>query len=222
MYYVSFTYRFHGKSLADFNQGASSASLNLAGPTYINWTNTLPFPSCMCTGYYASDDGDLPDGYYWWTFYPVYQDTEYHFGGVIEVTDGSGDITEWELDPESPDPGQATSPSPADNATGLPTTPFSLSWSGGDPAADMYVWYFGETSGDLALQGVLASPEAQVPHAMTQGAEYFWRVDTVLGGKVTQGVEWSFTTYAFTPPADVVTHRRMVAAADNKIWYEDL
>lgn len=124
---------------------------------------------------------------------------------------------------ETAAPGQATNPNPADDATWQPVIPFTLSWSAGDPAATGYRFYFGDTSGDLTQYGdEQAGTTAVVPYTLSQGTEYFWRIDTVLDGLVTTGVEWSFTTFSFAPPTDVVTHRRLVAAANNKVWYEDL
>jgi len=76
---------------------------------------------------------------------------------------------------------------------------------------------------------------------------YYWRVDAVNEFGVTQGDTWSFTTITFDPPLplglsldsgsgnegtgvtgtatgenNIITIKRLVAAAANTIWYEDI
>jgi len=53
------------------------------------------------------------------------------------------------------------------------------------------------------------------------GTQYFWRVDSANEFGVALGDVWSFTSLVFAPPADMVTTKRLVVAANNTIFYED-
>jgi hypothetical protein len=54
--------------------------------------------------------------------------------------------------------------------------------------------------------------------------EYQWRIDSVNAQGTTTGDTWSFTTLVFTPPTVAVFQviKRLVAAAADTFWYEDL
>jgi hypothetical protein len=89
-------------------------------------------------------------------------------------------------------PGQATSPSPANAATGVSTTA-TLSWTAGSGATSHDV-YFGTTS-----PGTLIGNQAGTtynPGTMANSTTYYWRIDEKNAGGTTTGVVWSFTTAA--------------------------
>jgi len=88
----------------------------------------------------------------------------------------------------------ATSPSPANGATGVSMALFS--WSAGDGAV-LHNVYFG-TSKDLTDTDLAAKnqPFAMYFHVpgIVPGVTYYWRVDEIdVAGKVTTGTVWSFT-----------------------------
>jgi hypothetical protein len=80
-----------------------------------------------------------------------------------------------------------------------------LSWTP-DSNADTQKVYFGDNTNDLHLIETLAgganSCQPQ-PYPMGTATEYFWRVDTIIGGEPYTGTTWSFTTIA---PASVNLH----------------
>ena len=99
--------------------------------------------------------------------------------------------------------------------------------------AETYDVYFGPT-GDLALISAgQAGLSIEVPYALEYNTEYSWRVDATNENGTTTGDVWSFTTLLFAPPAvsvdgssnptglnNMVTLKRIVVAAANKIFYE--
>ncbi|MHC4739491.1 MAG: beta strand repeat-containing protein, partial [Planctomycetota bacterium] len=106
-------------------------------------------------------------------------------------------------------PGQASSPSPADSATGVSTTA-DLSWTAGSGATSHDV-YFG-TSSPGSFQGNQAATTFDTG-SMANDTTYYWRVDEVNAGGTTTGSVWSFTTIVAAPaqatnpsPADSATN----------------
>lgn len=87
-------------------------------------------------------------------------------------------------------PGKATSPSPANGATGV-STGATLSWSAGSGATSHDV-YFG-TSTNPASQGNQTATTFN-PGTLAAGTTYYWRVDEVNADGTTTGDLWSFTT----------------------------
>ena len=97
--------------------------------------------------------------------------------------------------------------------------------------AETYDVYFGLASGSLELVSAGQSElSIEVIAALEYNTTYQWRVDAVIGENVTTGDVWTFTTMPFTPPSpsggggaglnNMVTIKRMVAVADNKVFYE--
>ena len=94
----------------------------------------------------------------------------------------------------------------------------------------------------LVAEGVTELEATLVTGNFTNyGFPQYWRVDAVNDAGITQGDEWYLTTIAFdaiiptgmslvdgeltgTPTGEnnMITVRRLVAAANSKIWYEDL
>ena len=109
--------------------------------------------------------------------------------------------------------------------------------------AETYNVYFGPT-GDLAfISSGQAGLSIKVPYTLEYNTEYSWRIDAINEFGTTTGNTWSFTCLLFTPPFptgitldygedppvptgtptgvnNMVTLKRIVAAADNKIFYE--
>ena len=105
-----------------------------------------------------------------------------------------------------------------------------------------YNVYFG-LPGDLVQ---IATEQVElsivVPYYLDYNSEYNWRVDTVTDSETITGDTWSFTTIVFDPPAppvdsdglggtgsayptgenSMIAVRRVVAAAENKIYYENI
>jgi len=111
-------------------------------------------------------------------------------------------------------PGQATSPSPADSATGVSITA-DLSWSAGTDATSHDV-YFG-TSSPGASQGNQAATTFDTG-VMTNDTTYYWRIDEINAGGTTTGSVWSFTTIVAAPsqatnpsPADSAANASITA-----------
>jgi hypothetical protein len=122
-------------------------------------------------------------------------------------------------------PGKATNPSPANSATGVTLNQASLDWTLGTNAATEDV-YFG-LSGNMALVDTLNNSET---FALTDylplpyNTAYQWRIDSVNAEGTTTGDTWSFTTLSLTPPtvANFQIIKRLVAAAADTFWYEDI
>jgi len=98
--------------------------------------------------------------------------------------------------PDPPDPpGQATSPTPADGASGLGAGT-TVSWSAGSLATSHDV-YFGTSNppGAPDFQGNQAGTSFD-PGALSLATTYYWRIDEVNDGGTTPGNTWSFTTEA--------------------------
>jgi hypothetical protein len=94
---------------------------------------------------------------------------------------------------QSAPPGQATSPNPAANATGVALSP-TLSWTAGAGATSHTV-YFGTnpTPGAAELKGSQAGTSYS-PGTLKGHTTYYWRIDEVNAQGTTTGVVWSFTT----------------------------
>ena len=93
-------------------------------------------------------------------------------------------------------PGAATSPSPANAATGVATSA-QLAWTAGAGATSHDV-YFG-TSNPPAFR-VNQTGTAHNPGALAASTTYFWRIDERNAAGVTTGAVWSFTTAAACTP----------------------
>ncbi len=138
-------------------------------------------------------------------------------------------------------PSIATIVSPANSGSSISVTPL-LDWAAGATyPPDSYNIYIGTTSGDLDLQEAgRLSTSLQVLSGLSYNTTYYWRVDSVDQNSIVTGTEWSFTTLGFAPPLPtgvtldgdgeptgtptgingIATIKRLVAAANNKIWYE--
>ena len=96
-------------------------------------------------------------------------------------------------------PGQATSPSPGNGATGVSVTT-DLSWTAGSGATSHDV-YFGTTSPGT-FQGNRTTTTFDTG-TMSYNTTYYWRIDEKNTSGTTTGTVWSFTTAGPPSPAFV-------------------
>ncbi len=95
-------------------------------------------------------------------------------------------------------PGQATSPSPANDASGVSENAV-LSWTAGSGATSHDV-YFG-TSSPGTFQGNQTTTTF-TPGTMNNNTTYYWRIDELGFGGKTTGTVWNFTTAPALPWSD--------------------
>lgn len=139
-------------------------------------------------------------------------------------------------------PVKATTPSPENAASDQRLNVTQLSWVDGG-GADTYNVYFGPTAEmTLRSSGQSGTTFDLSSIILEYNTSYQWRIDSVNQYGTTTGDTWSFSTLAFDPvlPTGVTldgdgnptgtasglnnmtTLRRLVAAANNKIWIEDV
>jgi len=139
-------------------------------------------------------------------------------------------------------PGKPTNVSPENEASDITLHSTTGTWASGGNT-DSYNVYYGTLSGflDLVEEGVTDLSLTLVDgNFSVYGKISYWRVDAVNEAGTTTGDEWYFTTMVFDPvlPTGVtldgdgvptgtptgennmMTVRRLVAAARNKIFYE--
>lgn len=148
-------------------------------------------------------------------------------------------------------PTKPANPSPSDAASDITLDESSLSWDASTPvAADTYEIYFREQGNAWDLVGVAQAGVSYTLDFGTLDYEitYEWRIDATNTAGTTIGTVWSFGSIVFDPPLagasgggggggggggsgeesspngenNMITLRRLVAAANSKIWYEDV
>lgn len=161
--------------------------------------------------------------------YPTYaaqDDTDTYF-----VVEG-----EWAATGD-PLPEKPITPAPANAASDVTLDQETITWEDGG-GADTYDVYYGDTSGSLSL---LSGGQAALTYTIdgiTLGSPFdysvtrYWRIDAINAVGTTTGDEWSFTSMVFDPPVPtgagnanpnmMQVIKRLVAAARDKIWYEDI
>lgn len=120
---------------------------------------------------------------------------------------------------------KAANPDPADTETGVRKGTTQISWDV-SAGATSYDVYFGE-AGSMVYVGNVAVNYLSTILAFSYGTNYAWRVDARNETDIVEGDVWTFSTEVFAPPvfnaADpnmMVTQRRLLVAADNKLFYE--
>lgn len=91
--------------------------------------------------------------------------------------------------------------------------------------AQEYNIYFGTIGNMVLISSDQSGLSIEVPSNLAYSTEYEWRVDVTEDEELSTGTVWSFTTLAFDPPIpssknNMVTLRRLIAACDNKVYYE--
>ncbi len=125
-------------------------------------------------------------------------------------------------------PVKPTIVSPSDTGTGVALSSTDLDWAAGGHTT-YYDVYFG-TPGNLVLLDITTTPTTILAIAsgvMDYGVTYNWRVDARNALATATGDVWSFTTLVFDPPVasgpnGMAIIKRLIAAAGNKFWYEDI
>ena len=138
--------------------------------------------------------------------------------------------------------------SPANTATGIILQPL-LQWtiSGiGAQEGDLLDIYIKKDDSDFSVDDRIGSlvdatlnSSLQIVAGLEYNSTYYWQVQAAnsaggFGTLLTSPI-WSFTTTTFRPPAvpiggngepiginNMLTRKRFIAAANNKIWYEDI
>lgn len=146
-------------------------------------------------------------------------------------------------------PSKPINPSPANGAIDQRLNTVDLSWDDGG-GADTYDVYAEGWDGSLELMGSdIPQTSFTIPWLFRPGysTNYSWRIDAINANGTTTGDTWSWTTMAFSPPnpnpaggndpigdggggasgympggAVTSPKMRLVIAADNKIFYEDV
>lgn len=154
-------------------------------------------------------------------------------------------VDDYTAEPTGPAvPSKPTIVSPADAATDVTLDQPDIEWADGGEA-DYYNVYYGETEETLALVSTWQEGTTFSLNGVALGAPFdygvtrYWRIDAGNFYGITTGDVWSFTTITFAPPAPgvygegggggegegvsgenaIITRRRLVVAANNKIWY---
>ncbi len=149
-----------------------------------------------------------------------------------------------------PAPSKAINPAPTDAANNVTLDQATITWENGGGATS-YDVYYGDTSGNLTLVSSGQAGLSFTITDITLGSPFeyvitrYWRIDSVNDFGTTTGDEWSFTTMSFAPPLpsgvsmvdgtpaggttgtpsglnNMITVKRLVAAANNKFWYESI
>ena len=126
-------------------------------------------------------------------------------------------------------PSKPTTPSPANTATNITLDQATLSWTAG-ANTDTFNIYFGESGSEVLVaedQDVSDEDWAIVSLPLSYNTIYGWRVDAKNTNGTTTGDTWTFTTITFAPPVPTGKNtmqviKRLVAAADDAFFYEDV
>ena len=137
-------------------------------------------------------------------------------------------------------PTKPTNPTPTDAASGIILSTDQVSWDDGG-GADTFDVYFGPT-GNMTLRSFdQAGTTWDIPlEVLFYETGYEWRIDAANADGVTTGDTWTFDTIVFYPPIpsgeaagaggehggeggknNMVTVKRLVAAANDTIFFED-
>lgn len=151
----------------------------------------------------------------------------------------------WSFDAR---PVKAETPSPTDAVSDITLDETPLSWVDGGNA-DTYNVYFGESGSEELVAELQADLEWTIDFGtLAYNTTYGWRIDSVNDFGTTTGDTWTFDTIVFAPPVpgaagggggggggggegeessptgenNMLTLRRLIAAAKNTLWYEDI
>ncbi len=145
----------------------------------------------------------------------------------------------WTLEIVGPPP-VAINPTPADTASSVAMAPL-LTWELDGPLGDDdYFFIYLDTditkmsTADGFQQGWIVTPRLQVLSGLVVNTTYYWQVHVSNTQGWSESAIWSFTTRNFAPPVvsggedaptgenNMLTVRRLIAAARNRIYYENI
>ncbi len=235
----------------NFNWGGGAPDESVSADSFsVRWTGEVQAAFTETYNFYTTTDGSVRmwvDGKKlidYWTDHSIFLNSgtiDFVSGNVYSIVleygkNGGNAVMElrWSS-PSTPTefvpqaalspPVKASSPSPANGATGVKHTPL-LKWGAGDYAASHEV-YFG-TDADAVKTATSASPEykgtkvvgdeSYDPGKLPWATTYYWRVHEVNGVNPDSpwaGNLWTFTTGDFL----VVDDFEDYDAGDNQIWY---
>ena len=136
-----------------------------------------------------------------WFFGPGYA------GGNLKGTNSTGLIVDYAYDMWFEEYGTPVTPTPANGQTNVPVDLDKLEWDDNPPMPPYTVTF------DGVVWPNITETYWNIPSGTLEyDTEYTWSVD---------GNEWTFHTIPFYIPEDKTTTKQLVAAASNKIWYED-
>ncbi len=134
-------------------------------------------------------------------------------------------------------PTKATNPTPTDTASDVTLDQATVIWEDGGGATS-YDVYYGDTSGSLSLVSGGQEALSFTIDGITLGSPFnysitrYWRIDAINDVGETTGDEWSFTSIVFDPPVATAAGsavpnmmqviKKLVVAANSKIWYENI
>jgi len=124
-------------------------------------------------------------------------------------------------------PEKPITPSPTNTGTNITLDETQLSWADGG-GADTYNVYFGVSGSEVLQSSVQAGLTWVIPFGtLDYNITYGWRIDATNTTGTTTGDIWTFDTITFAPPVPTPTNtlniiKRLVAAAADKIWYENI
>jgi len=213
----------------------------------VEFSDCVLQPSTTYALVISATDGNSSNYIYWYSNTGGYPDGE----AFVSADDGgswapiTGEDYGFLVFGDSLVPGKPTlvSPTPT-GVTGITLDETPLEWAAGDPAGDTYDVYF-RVQGEDWVE-VSSAQEALlwaiVFGTLGYGTIYEWRVDATNEYGTTTGDTWSFSCIAFDPPLPtgvtlnaegnptgtptgeniMLTVKRLVAAAENAFWYEDI
>lgn len=137
-------------------------------------------------------------------------------------------------------PNKPTNPAPTDTEADVVLSTGQVSWDDGG-GADTFDVYFGPTGNMTLRSSAQAGTTWDIPlEVLFYETGYEWRIDATNAQGTTTGDTWSFDTIVFDPPLpsgevsgaggehggeggknNMVTVKRLVAAANNTIFFED-
>jgi len=137
-------------------------------------------------------------------------------------------------------PSKPTNPTPADAASDIVLSTDEVTWDDGG-GSDDYDVYFGPTGSMTLRESGQVGTTWDIPfEVLLYETSYSWRIDATNAYGTTTGDTWSFDTIVFYPPVpsgevsgaggehggeggknNMVTVKRLVAAANNTIFFED-
>lgn len=118
-------------------------------------------------------------------------------------------------------PFKATTPSPANGATDVPTTDTTLSWVAGGTTGS-YDVSLGTSEGSMVKVSSAQTGTTYVPETLAPSTAYYWRVDSNCLGETTTGDVWSFTTAAVPPVISNVVVTNVAVSSATISWTTDL